>query len=192
MEERWITALDYDGLYEVSNLGRIKCLSKNGAAEHIMKPSHTNSRYNRIELYRNNKAKSFRVDEIVLRSFWKVEERFIDIYHHSDDLDDALDNLSYSPSCESINGEVWKTIPMYPTYEVSTFGRVRNSKHHIMKTNVRSDGYEWIYIDYINNSLAKCSINVANAREYVLSKVLQCHTSNNGRSSDTLPIPAAY
>lgn len=146
MEERWITALDYAELYEVSDLGRIKCLDKNGARECIMKVDHTNSKYNRITLYRNNEAKSFRVDEIVLRSFLKIEEKFIDIHHNSNDLDDALNNLSYSPSCKSIDGEVWAAVPMYPDYEVSTFGRVRNSKHHIMKTNVRPDGYEWTYL----------------------------------------------
>jgi hypothetical protein len=72
--EIWKQIEYYKGLYEVSNFGRIKSLSHiNNVGklrpECILKNRLTDRGYQSVVLYNNGKAKSFRVHQLVGKSF---------------------------------------------------------------------------------------------------------------------------
>lgn len=78
--EIWKDIYGYEGLYQISNLGRVKSLSrlvKNGknhykfATEKIRKVAINKKRngYCEISLYKNNKEKRFKIHRLVAQAF---------------------------------------------------------------------------------------------------------------------------
>ena len=75
MEEVWKPVVGYEGLYEVSNMGRVKSLG-NGKSnnssyskERILKGRKTHRGYLRVNLYKNNKAKDYYIHRLVAEAF---------------------------------------------------------------------------------------------------------------------------
>ena len=78
MEEIWKDAKGYEGLYQVSNLGRAKSLpkyvirEKNGKwlqPEKILKPSVTLNKYAHITFYKNQKPKRMLLHRVIAINF---------------------------------------------------------------------------------------------------------------------------
>ena len=80
MKEVWKDIKDYEGLYQVSNLGRIKSLSrfhytgwgKNKGyikKEKILKPRYDKKGYQMVVLYKNGIGKNFKVHRLVAEAF---------------------------------------------------------------------------------------------------------------------------
>ena len=79
MEEIWRGIQGYEGLYEVSNLGRVKscermCKTGRQLAEHllpekILKPRLEKDGYLRIGLYKDSKPKFFNIHRLVAQAF---------------------------------------------------------------------------------------------------------------------------
>ena len=65
MQEQWTTILNYNGLYEISNYGRIKSVSKNI----IMKQMNHYKGYKFVHLYNNKKRKKFFIHVLVAMYF---------------------------------------------------------------------------------------------------------------------------
>jgi hypothetical protein len=106
MEEIWKDIPDYEGLYQVSNLGRVKSLPKqwisgNGAIriqlnEIIMSQSISKSGYYRIVLNNYGKAKCYKIHQLVAMAFLghKLCGMKMVIDHINDDkTDNRLENL---------------------------------------------------------------------------------------------------
>ena len=53
--------------------------------------------------------------------------------------------------------EVWKTIPMFPTYEASNTGKIKNSRRNklITQTSIDSRNYQRVCISYENKPYTK-------------------------------------
>lgn len=72
MSEIWKPVKDYEGLYEVSNFGNVRSLSRTINGIHsmgkVLKPSKS-GRYSRVKLYKNAKPKSVQVHRIVAEAF---------------------------------------------------------------------------------------------------------------------------
>lgn len=78
-EEIWKDVEDYDGLYQVSNLGRIKSFHR---GENIMKPMHRNcDRYLRIALHKNGKVKYEYLHRLVAKAFIANPYNFPEVNH---------------------------------------------------------------------------------------------------------------
>lgn len=70
MKEIWKDIRDYEGLYQVSNTGKIKSLNyRHTGREKIMKHSVNNKGYLFVKLWKNRKFKSFRVHRLVAEAF---------------------------------------------------------------------------------------------------------------------------
>lgn len=79
MEEIWKDIKEFEGLYEVSNLGRVKSLQRlvrdcNGMRmrmrkERILKDYKDTHGYHRITLLKNGKRKQFSIHRLVFEAF---------------------------------------------------------------------------------------------------------------------------
>lgn len=71
MEEIWRSIVGYEGIYEISNLGRIKrILNGSGAMPgHILRPYKTNNGYFVVALHNNTIRKKFLVHRLVAEAF---------------------------------------------------------------------------------------------------------------------------
>lgn len=73
--EEWKPTKYYEGLYEVSNLGRVKSLSRKrydsnrNLKERILKHSLNQKGYRQVILVKNGKSKSFKVHRLVAQAF---------------------------------------------------------------------------------------------------------------------------
>src|SRR5699024_3512958 len=81
----------YEGLYQVSNLGRVKSLEKKTMTDNgwerkweecILKPAKTEKgKYFHVSLYKNKKSKTFNVHRLVALSFIKNPENKKEVNH---------------------------------------------------------------------------------------------------------------
>ena len=79
VEEIWKTAVYddevYEGLYKVSNLGRILSLNYNGTGKaKLMKPNKNKGGYFRVGLWKNGKQKKYFVHQLVATAFLENPE----------------------------------------------------------------------------------------------------------------------
>jgi len=76
-KEHWKAVVGYEGLYEVSNFGRVKSLSRkviNNSGfrfleERVLKPGRGSTGYETVFLYRDNKGKTMAVHSLVAIAF---------------------------------------------------------------------------------------------------------------------------
>lgn len=110
--EIWKDIEGYEGLYQVSNLGRIKSLKRqksNGKNlvyidEKILTQNITNWGYYRVALYKNGIRKYHRVHRLVATAFLPNPENKEQVNHiDGNKLNNNLDNLEWSTRIENIH-----------------------------------------------------------------------------------------
>jgi len=89
--EIWKKIKEYEGIYEVSNKGRIKNTEK------ILKPSTATTGYKKIELSRNGKRKSYKVHRLVALMFLGENPSGKTIINHKDGnpINNHVENLEW-------------------------------------------------------------------------------------------------
>ena len=98
MREIWKDVQNYEGLYQVSNLGRVKSLPRNGTVlnERILKPSADRYGYKQVILSKNNNHKPFKVHRLVANSFLLNKNNFPCINHKDENKENnKVDNLEW-------------------------------------------------------------------------------------------------
>ena len=96
MIEEWRDIVGYEGLYQVSNMGRVRSLNynKTGVTK-IMKHSMTKG-YHHIMLSKNGKVKRFRVHRLVAQAFIPNPQGLPDINHKDENKNNnCIDNLEW-------------------------------------------------------------------------------------------------
>ena len=98
-DEIWKDIPDYEGLYQVSNLGRVKSV-KNGC----VKSYHKNRRgYCMVELYKSNRREHKYIHRLVARVFIPKSEWKETINHKDENKENnRLDNLEFMSFIENI------------------------------------------------------------------------------------------
>ena len=174
--EIWKPVVGYEGLYEVSNLGRIK--SPEGKTTHsvlhgtrhwkerILKQKTDKKGYKRVELWKDKKHETWLVHRIVAKAFIPVVEGKDCINHidgnpsnnnvnnlewcnHLDNLKHAFENrLNQSPDpVVLLNKETLKTEYFYSKSEASkAFGRSHGYISGLLKQGKTSFGDYEIYV----------------------------------------------
>lgn len=97
--ERWLPAVGWEGLYEVSGLGRVRSLPRLGTYGKILKPqggARHRRRYLTVGLTRDGKTSSVSVHVLVARAFLGPVPTGLEVCHGpGGSLDNRAANLSY-------------------------------------------------------------------------------------------------
>ena len=110
MNEIWKPIRDYEGLYEVSNLGRIKRLGNDkNRKEKILKPYKNKLGYLRVTLSKDNKVKYMFIHRLVAIAFIPNPENKPCIDHiNTIPSDNRVENLRWATYKENMNNELTK------------------------------------------------------------------------------------
>lgn len=105
MKEIWRDIKGYEGLYQVSNLGKVKSLEKiqifpNGGKvvreEKILKTNKTYNGYLNVRLYKNKKVKGFGVHRLVAQEFIDNPKNLPQVNHiNCNKTDNKINNLEW-------------------------------------------------------------------------------------------------
>lgn len=102
MKEEWKSVVGYEGLYEISNLGRIKSLNFDGTKrERIMSPYLVHG-YSRIRIFKNSKPRSVGVHRLVAEAFIANPDNKPYVNHiNGDKSDNRAANLEWCTQSEN-------------------------------------------------------------------------------------------
>ena len=109
MEEQWKTAVYdgeiYEGLYKVSNLGRILSLNyRNTGKAELMNPSTNTDGYSKVSLRKNGEKKTCYVHRLIAQTFIPNPENKSEVNHIDEDkTNNRVDNLEWKWHKDNIN-----------------------------------------------------------------------------------------
>ena len=105
MKEEWKDIKDYEGLYQVSNWGRVKSLNYNGTRKpRLMTPSETKKGYLVVHLRKNGESKTCRVHRLVAKTFIPNPNNLPQINHLDEDkTNNRVENLEWCTSKDNCN-----------------------------------------------------------------------------------------
>ena len=175
MKEQWKDIPDYKGLYQISNLGRVKSFrqsSKYGCQkEYILKPAIANNGYAQVTLYDNTKKRKFLVHRLVATAFIPNPSNFPQINHKDENrLNNSIENLEW---CTAEYNNAYGTARIRatdtlskPIEQVDIYGRVvavyRSARiasellnyslpaiRTAIKKHSQTQGFYWRYSDFV-------------------------------------------
>ncbi|UUW40520.1 homing endonuclease [Enterococcus phage vB_Efm_LG62] len=105
MKELWKDIKGYEGLYQVSNLGRVKRLKgKYISTERILKPTKHTTGYLRVKLCKNNVRFNKKIHRLVAEAFIPNPENKPQVNHIDEDkTNNIISNLEWMTAKENIN-----------------------------------------------------------------------------------------
>lgn len=112
MKEIWKDIPNYEGLYQASNLGRIKSLEKQVWNNHqmvvrpekILKPFSDKKGYFRVKLYKNQKCKTQKLHRVIAQTFIPNIFNKPEVNHEDGNkANNMVENLSWATSKENVN-----------------------------------------------------------------------------------------
>lgn len=101
MKEIWKDIKNFEGLYQISNYGRVKSLpkkrnSKFNNKEIILKQFKNTNGYFQIDLWKNNKGKHILVHKLVAQTFLKNPNHYPFVNHKDENkLNNCVNNLEW-------------------------------------------------------------------------------------------------
>lgn len=103
--EIWKNITGYEGLYQVSNLGRVKSTQyHNGTYERILKPSKGKNGYLSVALYKDKKCKWHLVHRLVAQAFLDNPDNLSQINHKDEcKTNNIVDNLEWCSASYNLN-----------------------------------------------------------------------------------------
>lgn len=121
--EIWVPAYGYEGLYEVSNLGRVRSLPKRGTKGGIMKNHISEKGYYYVQLSKHSKGRQKRIHRLVYESFIGLIPEDMTVNHINEEKSDnslinlnlmsLKDNCNWGTRNERISKSQYKKILCY-------------------------------------------------------------------------------
>ncbi len=157
MEEQWIDVKNYEGLYQVSNLGNVKSLPRKGTKGGILKQHLKQGGYLGVALSKDHETKWFKVHRLVLENFRPNSNSNYLVVDHKDRnrLNNNLENLQWLTNTENIRKECAKQVRCVETGKVydaivDAARELGIGDSHIAQcckeTRQTCGGYHWEYI----------------------------------------------
>lgn len=111
--EIWKDIPNYEGLYQVSNLGRVKSLQYNHTKkEKILSPRITGNGHLSVALFKNKQRKNYQVHRLVMKTF--VGDSVLVVNHKDKNKENnKLDNLEYCTQKENVKYSLNKKVLQY-------------------------------------------------------------------------------
>ena len=105
MNEIWKDIDGYEGLYQVSNLGRVKSLNYlHTGKERNLKPGTDGSGYRFVGLYKNGKTRLFYIHRLVAKAFIPNPDGKLEVNHKDENkTNNCVDNLEWMTRQENNN-----------------------------------------------------------------------------------------
>ena len=101
--EKWVDIVGYEGLYSISNLGRIASHHR-GKCKILHPTTHRTNRYSYVNLCRNGIVKSFRVHVLVAKHFLPPIEGKVEVNHKDENKsNNRVDNLEWCDRKYNVN-----------------------------------------------------------------------------------------
>lgn len=112
MKEQWKEIMGYEGIYEVSDMGNVRSVTRTIKMSHggiktymgkTLKQAICTSGYYKVNLYDNNrKQKTFRVHTLVALHFLNNESGYNFVNHHNENkLDNRAENLFWTTNLKN-------------------------------------------------------------------------------------------
>jgi hypothetical protein len=105
-KEIWLKVVNFENLYEISNLGRVKSLSKTGSKKEFIMKTGTDVRtgYITIMLYKNNVPLTRRVHSLMVESFlnFKTTRKMVCNHKDGNKQNNNLNNLEIISQKENV------------------------------------------------------------------------------------------
>jgi len=141
-DEEWEDIKGYKGLYQVSNLGRVKRLGKRGLKIQLIKPTIIKNGNVIIRITKDKKGKIYMLGRLVYKAFnpsFNEKDRSILIFHKDENKqNNKLDNLY---SSRIIKDEIWRDVFEYEgLYQVSNMGNIKS----LDRITITKHGIEYI------------------------------------------------
>ena len=98
MNEEWRDIKEYEGLYQVSNLGRVRSLNCRGhkGCIGILTPRLDGKGYEMVALYKEGKARNTKVHRLVAQAFIPNPNNYPQVNHKDEDkTNNNVDNLEW-------------------------------------------------------------------------------------------------
>lgn len=173
MDEIWKDVKDFEGLYQVSNRGRVRSLDKKVCCGiknnpevvkkgRILNPLKTGSNYLFVQIYKNRKPKIIFIHRLVAQAFIPNPNNYSIVNHRDENpLNNDVDNLewcnqSYNINYGNRNRKVAEKLKNYPKFSHKVIQKTLDGK--IIKS--------WESISEANrvlniqrSGIAKCCMN---------------------------------
>ena len=169
--EIWEDIKGYKGLYQISNLGRIKCI-RNKEKPFIMHPPADSDGYYRLKLTKNGKFKSYKVHRLVAQHFIPNPYNLPQVNHIDENkANNRMSNLEWCDHLYNSNYSKYKRVGInvkkHMVCCIET-GKIYSSMAEAEKntgaisshisavckgTRITAGGYHWKYVD--ENNLEK-------------------------------------
>ena len=163
--EEWKDIKGYEGIYQISNKGRVKTLGNNRRKEKIREGIEDNTGYKRISLYKNRKEKKYSIHRLVAQAFLPNPDN-LPVVNHKDEnkLNNNVENLEwctqeYNVNYSSSNGRPGKKVICVETQQIfdssedvickmfNGKGYPSNIRHNLYGRTKKAYGYTFKYID---------------------------------------------
>lgn len=165
MEEVWKDIQNYEGLYQVSNLGSVKSFYY--GKEKILRPGKTHYGYLEVNLRMNNTSSMKKVHRLVCEAFLSNPENKTQVNHiNGIKTDNRLDNLEWCTNSE--NQKHSFSILGRKSVNYGKFGSDNSKSKVIIRYTINNE-----YIDEFNgcyDAERKTGINKSNINQCCLYK----------------------
>ena len=105
MEEIWKDIIGYDGIYQISNYGRVRSFSRMKKGELVSpNPEKTRRGYLRVNLHKDNSVKRYSVHRLVAEAFIPNHDKSKNVINHIDfDVsNNHVENLEWVTQRENV------------------------------------------------------------------------------------------
>ena len=105
MEETWKNIKGYEGLYQVSNTGRVKSLGNRKTRKEKLKSTRNDTNgYEKVDLCKNGKIKTFYIHRLVAQAFIPNTNKFKEINHKDENSsNNKVENLEWCTRRYNVN-----------------------------------------------------------------------------------------